>query len=154
MKLHAARKDLLAGGAFVVIGLAFAIAASGYELGTLLRMGPGYFPLVLGSILVLLGISIAVTGVIAASDDDLGQPVPWKAMALLVAAIVFFGYTVRGLGIVPALLVSVFLTAMAAHRARVVPAVITAVSLTALSVLIFVVLLQLRLPYFGPWLQG
>lgn len=153
LKLHAARKDLLAGGTFVVIGLAFAIAASNYELGTALRMGPGYFPLVLGSILVLLGIGIAVSGFVAASGDDLG-PVPWKAMALLVAALIFFGYTVRGLGIVPALLVSVFLTAIAAHRARLVPAVITAVSLTALSVLVFVILLQLRLPYFGPWLQG
>jgi hypothetical protein len=147
LKLHAARKDLLAGGTFVVIGLAFAIAASNYELGTALRMGPGYFPL------VLLGIGIAVSGFVAASGDDLG-PVPWKAMALLVAALIFFGYTVRGLGIVPALLVSVFLTAIAAHRARLVPAVITAVSLTALSVLVFVILLQLRLPYFGPWLQG
>jgi hypothetical protein len=153
LKLHAARKDLLAGGAFVGIGLAFAIASSTYEIGTALRMGPGYFPLVLGSILVLLGILIAVNGVIAASGEDLG-PVPWKAMALLVAALFFFGYTVRGLGIVPSLLVSVFLTAMAAHRARVLPAAVIAASLTALSVLIFVILLQLRLPYVGPWLQG
>ena len=154
MKLHAARKDLLAGGAFVVIGLAFAIAASGYELGTLLRMGPGYFPLILGSILVLLGIAIAVSGFLAATGESLGAPVPWKAVALLVAALVFFGYTVRGLGIVPTLLVSVFLTAMAGNRARVIPSAIIAVSLTALSVLIFVIALQLRLPYLGPWLQG
>jgi Tripartite tricarboxylate transporter TctB family len=154
LKLHAARKDLLAGGTFVVIGLAFAIAASNYELGTLLRMGPGYFPLILGSILVLLGIGIAVSGFMAASGEDLGHPVPWKAMALLVAALVFFGYTVRGLGIVPTLLVTVFLTAMAGNRARVIPSAVIAVSLTALSVLIFVIALQLRLPYFGPWLQG
>jgi hypothetical protein len=43
---------------------------------------------------------------------------------------------------------------MAGRRARVIPAVVIAASLTALSVLIFVILLQLRLPYFGPWLQG
>jgi hypothetical protein len=153
VKLHAARKDLLAGGTFVVIGLAFAITSATYEIGTALSMGPGYFPLVLGGILVLLGILIAVNGVIAAGDDELG-PVPWKAMGLLVAALLFFGYTVRGLGIVPSLLISVFLTALAGHRARVIPAAIIAASLTALSVLIFVILLQLRLPYFGPWLQG
>ncbi len=151
--LHAARKDLLAGGTFVALGLAFAITSSTYEVGTALRMGPGYFPLVLGSLLVLLGIMIAVSGFFAGSGDDVG-PVPWTAMALLVAALLFFGYTVRGLGIVPALLVSVFLSAMAGRRARVIPAVVIAASLTALSVLIFVILLQLRLPYFGPWLQG
>jgi hypothetical protein len=151
--LHDARKDLAAGGVFVAFGLAFAITSSTYEVGTALRMGPGYFPLVLGSLLVVLGISIAVKGFVAADSDELG-PVPWKALVLLVAGLLFFGFTVRGLGIVPALLVSTFLAAMAGHRARVIPAVVIAGCLTALSVLIFVIVLQLRLPYFGPWLQG
>ncbi len=153
MKLHDARKDLAAGAVFVVFGLAFAITSSTYEIGTALRMGPGYYPLVLGSALVVLGILIAVKGFVAADSDDIG-PVPWKALVLLVAAFLFFGYTVRGLGLVPALLVTVFLSALAGHRARVIPAVVIAGCLTALSVLIFVIVLQLRLPYFGPWLQG
>ncbi len=153
MKLHDARKDLAAGAVFVVFGLAFAITSSTYEIGTALRMGPGYYPLVLGSALVVLGILIAVKGFVAADSDDIG-PVPWKALVLLVAAFLFFGYTVRGLGIVPTLLVTIFLSALAGHRARVIPAVVIAGSLTALSVLIFVIVLQLRLPYFGPWLQG
>ncbi len=153
MNLHDARKDLLAGATFVGFGLAFAITSTTYEIGTALRMGPGYFPLVLGSLLVLLGILMAVKGFVAADSDDIG-PVPWKALVLLVAALIFFGYTVRGLGLVPTLLVTVFLSALAGHRARVIAAVVIAGCLTALSVLIFVILLQLRLPYFGPWLQG
>ena len=153
MNMHDARKDLLAGATFVGFGLAFAITSSTYERGTPLRMGPGYFPLVLGSLLVLLGILIVVKAFVAGEGGDIGA-VPWKAAALLVAALLFFGFTVRGLGLVPALLVTVFLSALAGHRARVIPAVVIAASLTALSVLIFVVLLQLRLPYFGPWLQG
>jgi hypothetical protein len=153
VNLRDARKDLLAGATFVVFGLAFAVTSSTYEVGTLLRMGPGYFPLVLGSLLVLLGILIAVKGFVAADSDEIG-PVPWKALALLVAALLFFGYTVRGLGVVPALLVTIFLSALAGHRARVVPAVVIAACLTALSVLIFIIALQLRLPYFGTWLQG
>ena len=153
MKLRDARKDLAAGAVFVGFGLAFAITSSTYEVGSALRMGPGYFPLVLGSLLVLLGILIAVKGFVAADSDDIG-PVPWKALVLLVVAFLFFGYTVRGLGLVPALLVTVFLAALAGRRARVIPAVVIAVSLTALSALIFVIGLQLRLAYFGPWLQG
>jgi hypothetical protein len=153
VNLHDARKDLLAGGTFVSFGLAFAITSSTYEVGTALRMGPGYFPLALGSLLVLLGILIAVKGFVAADSDEIG-PVPWKALALIVAALLFFGYTVRGLGLVPALFVTVFLSAMAGRQARVIPALVIAGCLTALSVLIFVVALQLRLPYFGPWLQG
>ena len=50
--MHDARKDLLAGGTFVGFGLAFAITSTTYEVGIALRMGPGYFPLVLGGLLV------------------------------------------------------------------------------------------------------
>ena len=153
LDMRGARKDLLAGGTFVAFGLAFAITSTTYELGTPLRMGPGFFPLVLGGILVLLGVLIVVSAFTAGGGegDDIG-PVPWKATGLLVAALLFFGYTVRGLGLVPTLLVTVFLAAMAGRQARVVPALVIAASLTALSVLIFVVALQLRLPYFGDWL--
>ncbi len=153
MKLHDARKDLLAGALFVGFGLAFAITSTSYEVGTLLKMGPGYFPLVLGGLLVLLGIAIAVKGFLAPDGSEIG-PVPWKAAALLVTALLFFGFTVRGLGLVPSLLVTVFLTALAGQRARVIPAVVIAASLTALCALVFVFALQLRLPLFGPWLQG
>ena len=151
MDLKRGRKDLLAGAVFVAFGLAFAITANTYEVGSALRMGPGYFPLVLGGLLVLLGIAIAVTGAVAGEGGEFG-PVPWKAAVLLVTALLFFGYTVRGLGLVPSLLVTVFLTALAGRNARVIPSAVIAASLTVLSILIFVIALQLRLSYFGPWL--
>jgi hypothetical protein len=149
--MRGARKDLLAGATFAGFGLAFAVTASTYEVGSTLRMGPGYFPLALGGLLVLLGILIAVNGFVAGEGGEIG-PVPWKAAGLLVVALLFFGFTVRGLGLVPSLLVTVFLSAMAGRRARVIPAVVISASLTALSVVVFVIALQLRLPYVGPWL--
>ena len=151
--MQRARKDLLAGAVFAGFGLAFAITSTTYDIGTPLRMGPGFFPLVLGGILVVLGVSIAVKGLVAGEGGDVG-PVPWRALVLLLAAIVFFGFTVRDLGLVPALFVSVLLAALAGRGVRIVPAVVIAAGLTALSVLIFVVLLQLRLPLVGPWLGG
>jgi len=153
MRMRKARKELLAGTAFVAFGLAFAVASAGYEVGTALRMGPGYFPLVLGGLLVLLGITIMVTGVVAGGDEDVG-PVPWRSAGLLVAAIAFFGVTVRGLGLVPALLVTTLLSALAGRRTGVVAAAVIAGGLTTLCVLIFVAALQLRLPLVGPWLPG
>jgi hypothetical protein len=56
------RPDLLAGGTFVTVGLAFVVASSRYELGSALKMGPGYYPLVLGGLLVALGVGVAVEG--------------------------------------------------------------------------------------------
>lgn len=153
MRLQDARKDLLAGAVFAGFGLAFAITASTYDIGTALAMGPGFFPLVLGGVLVVLGIAVAVKGFVAGEGGDVG-PVPWRALALLLGAILFFGVTVRDLGLVPALFVAVLLAALAGRSARVVPSVVVAASLTALSVLIFVYALQLRLPLLGPWLGG
>lgn len=151
--MQRARKDLLAGAVFAGFGLAFAITSTTYDIGTPLRMGPGFFPLVLGGILVVLGVAIAVKGFVAGEGGDVGR-VPWRALVLLLAAILFFGFTVRDLGLAPALFVSVLLAALAGRGVRIVPAVVIAASLTALSVLIFVVLLQLRLPLVGPWLGG
>ena len=153
MKLHDARKDLLAGAIFVGFGLAFAVTSTTYEIGSALRMGPGFFPLVLGGILVVLGGLIAVTGYIAADGGEIGT-VPWRAFALLLTAVLLFGFTVRDLGLVPALFLAVLLAAFAGRGIRPVQAVVIAVSLTVLSVLIFVYALQLRLALFGPWLGG
>jgi hypothetical protein len=153
LKLHDARKDLLAGAVFIAFGLAFAVTASTYEIGSALRMGPGFFPLVLGGILVVLGVLIAVTGYVAADGGEIGT-VPWRALVLLLTAIFFFGFTVRGLGLVPALFLSVLLAALAGRNARIVPSAVIAASLTALSVLVFVYALQLRLALVGPWLGG
>ena len=152
-KLHDARKDVLAGAVFVGFGLAFAVTSTTYDIGSPLRMGPGFFPLVLGGVLVVLGALIAVTGYVAANGSPIGT-VPWRALVLLLAAILVFGFTVRGLGLAPALFVAVLLAAFAGRGVRLVPAVVIAASLTALSVLIFVYALQLRLALVGPWLGG
>ena len=148
-----AATDILAGLIFVAFGLAFATTSLSYEIGTPLRMGPGYFPLALGGILVFLGLLIVGKGFVSGAGDE-GRPgsVPWRALLLIVAAVLFFGLTVRGLGLVPATAVTALLTALASYRTGTLAAVAIAAGLTVLCVLIFVVALQLRLPLFGPWL--
>jgi hypothetical protein len=143
----------VAGLIFVAFGLAFAITSLSYELGTPLRMGPGYFPLALGGILVLLGLLIVGKGFIsgAGAEERLGS-VPWRALFLIVLAVLFFGLTVRGLGLVPTTAVTALLTALASYRTGILAAVAIAAGLTVLCVLVFLVALQLRLPMFGPWL--
>jgi hypothetical protein len=143
--------DILAGAIFIAIGLAFVLGSLGYELGTPLRMGPGYFPLVTGGVLAVLGLIILVKGLVAGEVIEFGR-IPWRSVILIVAAIVFFGLTVRGLGFVPSVAVTALLTALASYRIRLVTAVAVAAGLTVLSVLIFIVGLQLRLPLFGSWL--
>lgn len=143
--------DVLAGGVFVVIGGAFVVGALSYELGTPLRMGPGYFPLLVGVIVAALGLAVIVKGLVAGEVLTFGT-VPWRAVAAIVAALLFFGFTVEGLGFVPASAVTALLTTLASSRVRPLRALLVAAALTVAATLIFVVGLQLRLPLWGPWL--
>lgn len=151
LELRHALKDIVAGAIFIALGLAFALGALSYNLGDPLRMGPGYMPLVLGLILTGLGVGVVIKGVVAGEGDDIGR-VEWRAIVLIVAALLFFGLTVRGLGVAGALLGTTLLAALARGRTSPVEAVAVAVGLTVLSVVLFIFVLQLRLPLTGPWL--
>ena len=146
-------KDILAGLIFIGLGLAFGIAAAGYPIGTALRMGPGYFPLVLAGVMVALGLAIAAKGLAATAADEPAGPVPWRAIVLILAALVFFGATIRGLGMAPALFVTAFLAALASRRNGPLAAAVMAAALTLFCVLIFGVGLGVPVPLLGPWLR-
>ena len=145
-------RNLIAGLAFVGFGLAFALTALTYDLGTPLRMGPGAFPLLLGGTLVLLGAAIIVEGWLRGDVTPLGR-IPWRALILLSLGILFFGFAVRRLGLAPALFVSVLLAAFSSERTTVTAAVIMAIGLTAFCILIFVELLGMPVALIGPWLR-
>ena len=150
-EIRHALKDLLAGGLFVVLGLAFALGSLTYDIGSPLRMGPGYVPLALGILLVALGVLVIGKGFIAGRGDAIGE-VDWRAVILVAASLIFFGLTVRGLGVIGALFGAALLAALARSATSVREAVVIAAGLTVLSVVIFIVALQLRLPLIGTWI--
>jgi hypothetical protein len=151
--------DMLAGGTFIALGLAFALGGRTYGTGSTREMGPGYVPVMLGAILTVLGAVIAVRGFrggdprFREAEDERG-PVPWVRGGMLVAGIVFFGATVEGLGLAPSLLVTTFVAAFACRGVGPLKALAISVGLTLLSLGIFVGLLQLRLPLLGDWFGG
>jgi len=150
-QVRLALRDLLAGGIFIALGVAFAAGSLTYDIGTPVRMGPGYVPLVLGVVLAGLGVLVIVKGFIAGEGEPIGE-VDWRAVILITAALLFFGVTVRGLGVIGALFGASLLAALARSRTSVREAIVIAVGLTALSVVIFIVALQLRLPLVGSWI--
>jgi hypothetical protein len=152
-QLRPALRDLLAGSLFFALGIGFAFGATSYDLGSAAQLGPGAFPLILGCLLAVFGATVAIKGLLAPDGEPIGR-IPWRAIVLILGGIVFLGVTIRGLGLAPALFVSVLLSALAQERQRLVYAIAIAAGLTVLCVLIFVVALQLRLPLIGPWLGG
>ena len=150
-QVRGALRDILAGGVFIVIGVAFATGSLAYRLGSPLEMGPGYYPLLLGGILVGFGVIVVVKGFIAGEAEPIGD-VDWRAVVLVTAALLFFGLTIRGLGLVGAMFGASVLGALARSETSLRDVLLISVGLTVLCVVIFVFALQLRLPLFGSWI--
>ena len=144
-------KELASGLVFVVIGGFFAGNAALYlRMGTSLNMGPGYFPFILGLVLIGLGIAIAVSGMKTPAEP--APPIPWRGMVLVISAIVFFGVTVRGLGFGPSLFTATALAAASSGRMSWTGIAVLSLVLTVFSVAVFVHALGLPYPVFGRWL--
>jgi hypothetical protein len=146
------RRDAALGLIFFLIGAAFAIGSRSAEIGTAFRMGPGYFPLLLSFVLMLLG-AILIAGSLKGESEPLGLVPPWRAMLLVLAAPVTFGLTVRKLGLVPAIVLTALLSVYASRRSNIPLAGIMAVGLTLFCLAVFSYGLRLPLPLFGPWLR-
>ena len=145
-------RDIGAGLIFIAIGVLFGLGSLGLELGTPLRMGPGYFPLVLAGILVVLGLVILASGFGHPTTGSLA--VPWRGLVLVLSAPVVFGLTVRVLGLVPAVMLVVLISSFASRRMSMLLALVLTVALTLFCVLVFSFGLGLPLRLFGPWLGG
>ncbi len=154
------KADFYSGAIFVAFGIAFAAASSQYTVGTLLRMGPGYFPRLLGISLARMGLAIIAVAVLhwlrPSSDDTLpeDQPVPWLRGALLLVAVLLFGFIIGGAGLLPTVLLTTFIAALAGQGTTPARAAVIAVGITILCMVIFVFLLRLTVPLFGPWVGG
>ncbi|WP_137131406.1 tripartite tricarboxylate transporter TctB family protein [Rhizobium sp. FY34] len=144
------KTNALCGALFVAFGLFFALQAMGLETGTAFRMGPGYFPLVLACVLILFGLIIVVQS-LRVEHEGIG-PIAWRGLLFILPAPIFFGFTVRGLGFVPALFFTAFIASFASSRMTPVMAVVLSAGLTVFSVLVFSYGLGLPFRSFGPWL--
>jgi ABC-type multidrug transport system permease subunit len=92
-----------------------------------------------------------VRGFAPGEIDPIGV-IPWRAMVLIIAAVLFFGMTVRGLGLVPSTFGAALLAAMASRRAGLLGVLTVSIGLTIFAILIFVVALSLNLRLIGPWI--
>jgi len=138
-------KDFWAGLMFIGVGLFFLVwAITHYQMGTAVRMGPAYFPALLGGLMAVLG-GIVLLGSFAIS----GPPVPkfqFRPLILISLACVVYGYLMKPLGLVFATLALVFISAYGGHEFKWKEVTILYVLLIIFSVLVFVKGLTLPFP--------
>lgn len=131
---------------FVAFGAAAIFLARGYAFGMAARMGPGYFPTVLGGLLVVLGLIVALRGL--ALDGPPIAPFNWRPLLLVLGSIVLFAAALHALGLVVAIFLLVVVAALGGHEFRLTEVLVLAACLSLGSVLIFIYGLQLQLPMF------
>jgi hypothetical protein len=160
------QKDFFSGLMFIVVGGTFGWGSyTSYSVGTGARMGPGYFPLLLGSLLALLGVAVLLTSILAKeeqADHEFGS-IAWRPLFFILTANLAFGVCLGGLpsiGLQPlGLIIGIFaLTIISSyadmHEFNFKGNLILALILSVGSYLAFIVLLQLQIPVWPAYITG
>lgn len=140
-------KDFGAGLMFFVIGCLAMLVAHNYRYGSALRMGPGYYPTLLGGALVAFGILIMIKG-LRSNEKIKGRMSvhAWRALIILPVTLVLFGLLVEQAGLIPALVVLCVGSAAAGSQFKLVESLLLTLVLTGVSVVLFVWCLGLPYP--------
>lgn len=141
-------KDFLAGLLLLTIGAGGFYMALDYPFGSTLRMGPGYFPRVLASILMAFGVFVLIRGIL--SSEKVTGKWGWKPLAFIVVALVAFGWIMDRYGLIPALIVMFYISAAGGHEFKWLEVTIVTAVMISFAVAVFVY--GLGLPY--PLIQG
>ena len=157
------QKDFFSGLMFMAVGGAFAWGATNYNIGEGARMGPGYFPLILGILLGLLGLVIMFQALVVETED--GDPIGsigWKPLIFIIGANLAFGLLLGGLpragipamGLITAIYALVFIASLAGDRFRPLEVAALATILAVFSYIAFVWLLKLQFPVWPFFITG
>lgn len=157
------QKDFFSGLMFMSVGVAFAWGATNYTLGDGARMGPGYFPLMLGVLLAVLGGVITFQALVVETvDGDNVGAFAWKPLILIILANVLFGVLLGGLpsiklpamGLIVAIFALTFVASAAGEDFSIKSCLILSTVLAIGSYLAFIVVLKLQFPVWPTFITG
>ena len=157
------QQDFFSGLMFTLVGGAFAWGATNYSIGTGARMGPGYFPLLLGIFLAVLGAFITFYSLVEHTED--GEPIgkfAWKPIVFILGSNVVFGILLAGLpkfgippmGLIAAIYALVIIASKAGDTFKLKEVLILATILSVGSYLAFIMLLKLQMPVWPTFITG
>jgi uncharacterized membrane protein YhhN len=145
------------------VGVAFAWGATTYNVGEGARMGPGYFPLMLGILMAILGAAITFKSLVVETEggDKIGSWA-WKPLVFIILANLVFGMLLAGLpsiklpafGMIVAIYALTFIASMAEPGWKVKNTFILATVLAIGSYVAFVVILKLQFPVWPAFITG
>ena len=157
------QKDFFSGLMFMGVGVAFAWGASSYTIGTGARMGPGYFPLALGVLLVILGSVITFKALVVETFD--GERIgafAWRPLIFIILANLVFGALIGGLpsihlppmGLIAGIYALTFIACLAGDKFNLKEAIVLGTILSIMSYFAFIKLLNLQFPVWPAFLTA
>lgn len=142
-----ARRDLLAGGLLALIGAGVVVDARGHAIGTLGHMQAGYFPLLLGILLIVLGVLTSLSGLVAEeSESEAVHPLDLRGCAAIILSVVAFVLLSEYAGLLPATFLSALIAAAGDRKMSVTGALVLAATLSLMAALLFSYALNMPLP--------
>ena len=162
MKIKSQR-DFFSGLMFLAAGMAFAIGAKNYHIGDAARMGPGYFPLMLGTVLAILGLAIIFKALTVPTEngDKIGK-FAWKPLTYIISANLLFGVMIGGLpsiglppmGMIAGIFALTIVASLAGDTFKLKEVLVLSTILSVGSYLAFVKLLALQFPVWPTFITG
>ena len=157
------QKDFFSGVMFTVVGVAFAWGASTYNVGNGARMGPGYFPLLLGVVMALIGVGIMFSGLTVETED--GEKIgkwAWKQVVFILGANLAFGILLGGLpsigvpamGLIIAIYALVLISSLAGSEFNFKKVLVLATVLAIGSYVAFIWALKLQIQVWPTFITG
>lgn len=159
----ASQKDFFSGLMFTAVGIAFAVGATNFTVGSAARMGPGYFPLLLGIVLIILGVAITIQSFRskAPNGDPIGK-FAWRPLGFIIGANLAFGVLLVGVpalgipafGLIIAIYALVLIAGYARPNCSLKESIILATILAVGSYGAFVYALKLQFPVWPAFLTA
>ncbi len=146
------QKDFLAGILFVALGVFFSGLGTKYKFGSAANMGPGYFPTVLGILMLLLGAIVMLMALSSKAKEDSVEKFDWFATLWVIGSIVLFGILLKPMGLVFSLLGLVLVSSYASPDFHWKSAWINAIVLIIMCLGIFIYGLNLQLQLWPSFL--
>lgn len=135
--MHWRSEDIFSGLIFLAVSALFATTAlRTLEIGTPGLMGPGFFPLLISACLAILAVAI-IGGARSAEPSEHRKPISWRAVFFIISAPIAFALTVRNIGLVPALVISVALAVLASRKMTFMRGALIVVGMTIFCVAVF-----------------
>ena len=148
--INKSNRDYYGGALMFLIGLGAILQGRTYSMGTLSRMGPGFFPVSLGVILALAGAAIALSARFAEREaEEKALPPEWRGWFCISLSIVAFVVLGKYGGLVPATFAIVFISALGDRQNTIKSALVLAVAIVAICLIVFWWALQMQFPLFG-----